>query len=341
VSGPHDIVEEVARIHGYDRLPVAPLTVALRPVRALAARPVDRVVREQLATRGGLREVITYPWVGDAMLGAVGLDKGATVRFEGAPAPDRDSLRPSLIPNLLEVVQANLRWYQTFDLFEVGTVFAGGAAAPYRGKFEEMPPQTTMLALALVGSDGAVLFRRAKGLLEMLCRHAHLEGLQVTDGPTAAWADASARAAIVADNAAIGTVGLLTSRVKRLAGITAHHVACVELDLAGVALRPSRDNQFRPLPDLPESDFDLSVVVAEQAAWSTITDAATQAHPLVHRVAFVDEFRGAWVPEGHRSLTLRVTLRPAGTTLDAEAIAATRLVVLQALSEATGAYLRE
>ena len=341
VSGPHDIVEEVARIHGYDQLPVAPLTVALRPVRALAARPVERVVREQLAVRGGMREVVTYPWVADAMLAAVGLDKQTTVRFEGAPAPDRDSLRPSLIPNLLEAVVANLRWYPAFDLFEVGTVFPPGPPVPYRGQFEAMPPQTLMLALALVGGEGEVLFRRAKGLLEMLRRHANLTDLDITAGPTAAWADASARAAVLAQGAVIGTVGLLTSRAKRLAGIAADQVACVELDLAGLTVRPSRDNQFRPLADLPEADFDLSVVVADDARWNTIADAASHAHPLVHRVGFVDEFRGSWVPEGHRSLTLRVTLRPTDTTLDTATIAAARAAVLQALTEATGAYLRE
>jgi phenylalanyl-tRNA synthetase beta chain len=341
VSGPHDIVEEVARIHGYDELPVAAITVALRPVRALAARSVDRVVRETLATRGGLQEVVTYPWVADAMLAAVGLGKQGAVRFDGAPAPDRDSLRPSLIPNLLEAVVANLRWYPTFGLFEVGTVFPPGPAAPYRGEFEPMPPQARTLAIVLVGRDGRVLFGQAKGLLEMLRRFAHLTDLQVTAGPTAAWADPSGRGAVTADGAAVGTVGLLTSRTKRLAGITADQVACVEVDLAGLALRPSRDNKFQPLPELPEADFDLSVVVADSAPWDTIAQAATGAHPLVHRVGFVDEFRGSWVPDGHRSLSLRVTLRPTGTTLDAQTIATARTAVLQALKEATGAYLRE
>jgi phenylalanyl-tRNA synthetase beta chain len=340
VSLPNDIVEEVARVHGYDDLPVAPLSAELRPVRDLAGRPVERIVREQLALRGGLQEVVTYPWASDAMLAAAGVDKQGLVRFEGAPAPDRDALRPSLIPNLLEAVAANLRWYPSFQLYEVGTVFPPGPSTPYHGRFEPMPPQTTMLAAALVGADGVRLFRQAKGVLELLRRYGHLVDLQVGAGETAPWADASARAAIIADGAVIGTVGLLTGRAKRLAGITADQVACLELDLAGLTARPSRDNLYQALPDLPEAEFDLSVVVADGVPWRTIADIARGSHALVHRVAFVDEFRGGWVPEGHRSLTLRVTLRPTEATLDAESINAARTVVLDTLREGTGAYLR-
>jgi phenylalanyl-tRNA synthetase beta chain len=340
ISLPHDIVEEVARIHGYDNLPTAPLAVALRPARALAARPVDRVVRETLATRAGMQEVVTYPWVSDAMLTAAGLDKAATVRFDGAPAPDRDSLRPSLVPNLFEAVTANLRYHLDVEIFEVGTVFGGGAQVAYGDGFEPMPPQPLMLAAIITGSDGLVLFRRAKGVLEQLSRTGHLTALEFVSADTAGWADASARVAISAGGTVIGTLGLLTKRSRRLAGLDVAQAVCFELDLGHLSAHTSRDNTFEALPDLPEADFDLSVVAADTVAWSDIAAAATAADPHIHRVVFVDEFRGSWVPTGHRSVTLRVTLRPADTTLTTETIAAGRSRVIAALAERTGAYLR-
>jgi phenylalanyl-tRNA synthetase beta chain len=343
VSMPHDIFEEIARIRGFDSLPVTSLSVDLKPVRSLNRRPLDRTIREQLATRAGLQEVVTYPWAADGTLHAAGFDKHATVRFEGAPAPDRGSLRPSLLPNLLEAVAANLRYTPSFGLFEVGMVFTGGPMASYRGTFEAMPTQARHLAAVFVGRDGAELFRTAKGALEMLYRHCHLTDLQFApaDAETGGWADSSARLAVTAHGTTVGTLGLLTTRCRRLAGIGAVQVACFELDLDDLSAYPSRENRYRPLAELPESDFDLSVVVADHVHWDRIAPVVEGVDPLVSQVVIVDEFRGDWVPEGHRSLSLRVTLQPRETTLAADTIAAIRDGVLAALTERFGAYLRE
>lgn len=349
VSLPEDIVEEAARIHGYDNLPTAQLVVALRPARALAARQADRTAREVLAFRAQLREVVTHPWVSDSMLAAVGWDKAATVKFDGAPAPDQDSLRPSLVPNLIEAAARNLRYTATgVGIFEIGTVFLAGPLTAWGEGSEPMPAQPLMLAGLLLDSDGEILFRSAKGILELLSRAGQLATLGFapeTSADTfgegcARWGDPSARAAITADGKVIGTLGLLTRRCKRLSGLDAVQAACFELDLRQVAARTSRDNTFEPLPELPEADFDLSVVAADQVSWSHIAAIAMQADPLVHRVDFSGEFRGSWVPEGYRSLTLRVTLRPKGATLNSELIAGSRERVLAALASQADAHPR-
>lgn len=341
ISTPYDIVEEVARIHGYDNIPVSPLSATVKPLSSQNRRPLDRVAREQLASRAGIQEVLTYPWVGDRLLLATGLSKDETVRFEGAPAPDRDSLRPSLIPNLLEAVVANLRYKESFSLFEVGTVFAAGELVPFRKVFEPMPRQPLMVAAALVGTDGVALFRQAKGVLEMLRRYCHLTDLQFTDADTAPWADQSARLAITADGTKIGTLGLLTARGKRLAGVENVHVACFELDLDGLSTYPSRENRFQPVPELPGSSFDLSIVISDTTRWSDIALAVTKVNELISEVSFIDEFRGTSVPEGHKSMTLRVTLQPTSATLITKEIAAIRGEILATLERELDVHLRE
>lgn len=341
VSLPHDIVEEVARIHGFDRLPMAPLPVTLKPVRSRNRRPLDRVIREQLAARAGMQEVVTYPWVADAMLFAAGSSKDDTIRFEGAPAPDRDSLRASLVPNLLEAVAANLRYVPSFDLFEVGTVFAPGSLAPFRDTFEPMPEQASRVAAVFVGADGAGLFRHAKGVLEMVRHYCHLTDLRFTGTDVAAWADHSARLEVTADGTHVGSLGLLTTRCRRLVGIENVQVACFELDLDRLSAHPSRENRYQPVPELPEAEFDLSLVVADSVGWSDIAPAVSGVDGLISQVTFIDEFRRTWVPEKHRSLTLRVTLQPRERTLTAETIAAIRSNILAALEHAFGAHLRD
>jgi phenylalanyl-tRNA synthetase beta chain len=319
---PHDVLEEVARIIGYDDLPVAPLTVPLKPVRSLNRRPVERVVAERLAA-AGLREVLTYPWTSDGLLAACGFERADAVRLADAPAPDRECLRPSLIPNLVEAAAANLRHRDRVSVFEVGAVFT-------------VDGESTRAAALVSDVDGQAAFLRLKGILESVARGLAL----IADAEHPGWADRSARAAVTAAGSPLGSLGLLTRRVRRLVGLDAVQVACLELDLGGLAGALSRVFAVDPPPELPDAGFDLSVVVADSVAWADLATAARGADPLVHRVDYLDEFRGSWVPAGHRCVSLRVTLRPTEATLGAGPLAAARSEVLQALAEAVGAHLR-
>jgi phenylalanyl-tRNA synthetase beta chain len=334
ISLPHDIVEEIARLRGYDELPTMPISVRLRPVRTLRSKPLDRQVREQLAARVGLQEVVTYPWSADQLLAALGCENDQLVRTSEAPAPDRSALRPNLIPNLLEAVAANLRHQPAVRIFEVGTAFrtpeAGGS----------VPRQNLHLAMAITGIEGAGLFLEAKACLEMLRRHCRLTDLRMDGDAESGWADPSARLAVHAEGRQVGVVGLVRPRVRRAAGTSDVQIVCAELNLDELAMLPSRDNRYVPIPDLPGAEFDLSVVVADTVPWARISQVALGADPLVTDVGYVDEFRGSWVPDRHRSLSLRIAVRAADRTLTSGEIGGVRSAVLGRLEREVGAYLR-
>jgi phenylalanyl-tRNA synthetase beta chain len=333
VGLPHDIVEEIARLRGYDNLPIAPISVQLQPVRALHAKPLDRLVREHLATRARMQEVVTYPWSGDPLLVALGYENEQLVRTSEAPAPDRSALRPSLIPNLLDAVAANLHHQPAVRIFEVGTVFRAPDAGP-------TPRQNLHLAFAVTGTDGVALFREAKGCLEMLRRYCQLVDLYVRDDVESGWADPSAREAVNATPRQVGVVGLVRPRIRRAVGIGDLQIVCAEIDLGALEMLPSRENRYQPIPERPGAEFDLSVVVADTKTWDAISQVALAAHELVTDVAYVDEFRGSWVPEQHRSLSLRVSVQAPDRTLTAAEIGDIRTAVLDHLERAVGAYLR-
>lgn len=344
ISIPDDVLEEVARIHGYEDIPVAPLSGTFTHLSPTEIYPLDRRVREQLATRFGMQEVLTYPWSSERMLEAAGYDPADGVKFDGAPAPDRATLRPSLVPNLLEAIAANLRFTPQFSVFEVGTVYDGTSRAPWSGQFEVMPTLETRAAAVLVGGDGPELFLQAKGILEMLARTCRIANLSferpAANASTAAWADRNVRVSLTTDGRPVGTLALLSTRCCRHAGIDDVYVACFELDLDDLTMHATRENAYRPISEWPESDFDLSVVVPEETSWSQTSASAQSAKGLVNRVDFVSEFRGSWVPDGHKSVTLRVTLRPEIATLTSEDIAAARADVLTALTRDLGAKIR-
>ena len=351
VSLPEDVLEEVARIHGYESIPPARLGGAFTHLAPAELRPLDRRVREQLAARAEMREVVTYAWAADRMLEAAGHDPADGIALLDAPAPDRATLRPSLVPNLLEATAANLRHSARFAAFEVGAVFDGTRTEPWTGAFEPLPVQRTHAAAVLVGEDGPALFRRAKGVLEMLVRSCQIADLRLEpdDGESGnedpVWADRQARLALVAHGRRVGTLALLSTRSRRLAGIEAGvHVACLALDLDALSVHATRENSYRPVSEWPEGEFDLSVVVPEHTAWARLSASAEAAAAPqgvdLERVAHVGEFRGGWVPDGEKSVTLRVGLRPLAGTLDGGQIAAARAEVIAALGRDLGARLR-
>ncbi len=344
ISLPHDILEELARVHGYDDLAAADITTTLTDVRSLNRKPLARSLREQLGTRGQLREVITYPWVSDQLLASIGMTKADTVRFDQAPAPNLDSLRPSLIPNLLAAVAKNMNYFAQVRIFEVGAVFHPEVAVPPHPEFEPLPTQKTSVAIALTGDDGPQLFREARGLVEMLERACFLTNLEVGGSTAVGWADASARTAVTAGGTGIGAIGLLRPQVLRATGIDAPYVACVELELDTLTVASSRDNSFTPLPQWPEATFDLSVVVDDMVSWAEVA-AVAGLEPGIsgavdHRLRFVDEYRGPSIPAGSHSVTFSVTLRPKTATLSAAEIAEARLAILSVLTERLGAVER-
>jgi phenylalanyl-tRNA synthetase beta chain len=211
------------------------------------------------------------------------------------------------------------------------------------GGGEDLPTMPKNLALALVGAsadDGATLFRRAKGHLEALRRHCFLDDLALEGQSEALWADRSARLGIRVGTHQAGTLALLQPRLLRRAGIQGVHVAYAELDITPLTAKASRENLFQALAELPASDFDLSVLLAEDIAWARVEAVVGTGNKLVESVTYVGEYRSAELGEGFRSLTLRVRLQPHEMTLTRDDILRVRTDILHALEKEFGAKLR-
>lgn len=338
VSGPHDLLEEIARLKGYDNFAFVPAEVQLVAKAIDARAQFERRLRDLLTLSGGMYEVVTYPWVKREFLDAAGVDASAAPRLHVAPAPDQDTVRPSLIPNLLEAVAANLGFFDTFRIFEIGRVFPGGTVAG-DDPAERLPLQPRRVAGALAGPDAAALFREAQGLLEVLPRVAHGAPLAMTaaDGP--AWADAAARLAIAGPHGPAGTLAVVTKRARRMAGIKRGELVMFELDLDALAPLPSRENRFDPIANYPQADVDLSLVFDTATSWEAIAGVAAAAEG-VRAVAFVDDYRGKGIPDGRKSITLRLRVGVAGRTLRSEEINAIGNAVRAALGTTLGAEAR-
>lgn len=231
VSLPHDLVEEVARLYGYDNIAFTPPEIRLEHATTDRRGLLERRLKELLAFAGGVQEVVSYPWVKDRFLEAAGFDPGTTLRLAAPPAPDQGSLQPSLVPSLLESIVVNQRYLPSFRIFQTGPVFLNDGFASIDDSRERLPRQPRRLAAALVGPDAEGLFREAKGLIEMLRQKAHINSLELTPDAPAEWADAAGRLGLEAGGKPAGTLGVLSNRAKRIAGVKRGHVVVFELDI--------------------------------------------------------------------------------------------------------------
>lgn len=329
ISGPHDVLEEIARLKGYDNFEFVPAEVQLVRQATDVRAQFERRLRDLLTLTGGMYEIVTYPWVKREFLEAAGgdsVDGGPAAsrapKLHVAPAPDQDTLRPSLVPNLLEAVAQNLGFFDSFRIFETGRVFPGGTI-PGDHPDETLPAQPRRIAGAFAGPDAAALFREAQGLLEIMPRVTHGAPLTMAaaDGP--AWADASARIAIAGPGGAAGTLAVVTKRARRLAGIKRGELVMFELDLDALAPLPSRENRFDPIANYPQAEVDVSLLFDASAAWRRIHDQASIGG-VVREVLFVDDYRGKGIPDGKKSITLRLRIGEPGRTLTSEEINAAR-----------------
>jgi phenylalanyl-tRNA synthetase beta chain len=341
ISGPHDLVEEIARLYGYERFKFQPPLIQLNATARQFARGTERRLKEFLASSCGMQEVVTYPWPDESDVAAIGGDAGRTaLRLHAPPAPEQGTVRTSLLPGLLKSIRVNLRWHSSFRIFEAGRVFTGTEFASLDDEREKLPKESRRLAAALVGDDAAGLFRSAKGVVEQLSRRVHIGPLRLEAGAVPSWADHGACLTIASETGVAGQVGILNLRATQAAGLKRALVAIIDLDLDRLVGIPSRQNQFRQLPRLPGIDIDVTMVYANAVRWETIAGTVSAVNPLVAEVHFLDEYRGKDIPKGHRALSLRARLQHESRTLAMDEAAAVGQAIRDSLQRTLNATAR-
>ncbi|MFC3690295.1 phenylalanine--tRNA ligase subunit beta [Aquipuribacter hungaricus] len=374
LTGPADLVEEVARLRGYDtipeRLPTPPPGGGLTP----AQRTVRRV-REHLASRG-LVEVLSYPFVSPAAHDALGLPaddaRRRALRLLNPMSDEQPEMRTNLLTPLLDTVVRNLgRGEGDVQVFETGLVVRpdpAAPAAPVPG-VEHRPDDAELAAL-----DAAVP-HQPRRLAAVLTGQAEMAGWQGPGRPVG-WDDAvevtrqvagvvGVPLAVAADDAhmpwhpgrcavltlaedgpggdagtLVGHAGELHPRVVAALGLPARTCA-VEVDLdVLLAAGAHRAAVSQPLSRHPVAKEDLALVVPSGVPAAAVEAAlVVGAGEHLESIRLFDVYIGLQVGEGHRSLAYALRFRAADRTLTADEVARAREGALRA-AEAVGATLR-
>ena len=337
VSLRDDVMGDIARIIGYDNFKQKPLPIKVEHAVIQNNVLLERRIREYLSYRCGFDEIITYPWVEDKYIDAAGLDKSKMARLATPPSPDMAHLRSSLIPGLLDSVAKNLRYFDDFKIYELTQVYEKGEYHE-SSEDETLPIHKKMLAGCIVGKNANEILYELKGVLESLASYCHMEDIELVAGDKPAWADINAHMDIAKNGEIIGKMGLLSIKTMLETKIKHTNVAIFELNVEKLVPFTSRTNEYKHLPQLPLIEKDLSILVDKNVTWEQIRSTIA---PHVNEVIFVEEYKGGQVPEGKKSIMLKMKIENNETTMTSEEIGKLLDKIIKALFYKIGATLRE
>jgi phenylalanyl-tRNA synthetase beta chain len=340
-----DLIEEVARIWGYDRIPER------RQIHASANPVLERRVEDQRRARSvllslGLTEVVTPTMVDGAREErAVAGDDffSAPVRIVNPLSQDRGHLRGSLAPSLLTVLAAN-RARSTSDLaiFEVGRAYGGDVTEG----IEEGHRVGVLLAgrgasPGAVGSPKSCDFFDMKGLLEVYVEEYWGSSLRL-EASAPAPLDPTGSAIIFVEGVRVGYCGEVGAEARRIWEIPPDlPVVIAEIDLDACLPRPRVEPTYAPLPRFPGVHRDLAFVVSNDVRHGELEAALREAGgDLLAEVDLFDVYEGAPLAEGEKSLAYTLVFRSTDRSLAGEEVDVRIADIVNLLGERHGAKIR-
>lgn len=335
ISLPDDVLEEVARMIGYENFELIHPTVRLNSAINQRAFTMERELREFLAFRAGFREIYTYPWIEDFYIRAAGMESEEMLALDNPPSPTAAHLRMSLIPGLLHAVEVNHNNFDEFRIFEMAHVFLPGTYSP-SSPDEVLPVEEKRLAGAVVGKDVEKLFFTMKGVLEGF-RRLRTEPIHFEAGEAPAWAEKKLCLHILSGEKVIGVLAAASVKALSDAGIKKTEAVFFELNVDAMQPLDSRTNRFEHLPLFPLVSKDFSVLIDETVTWAEMEAVI---RPLVKVVRFMDEYRGRQIPSGKKSVMFRIETGSDERTLTSEDIEAKMEQIVRKLAGKFGAELR-
>jgi phenylalanyl-tRNA synthetase beta chain len=318
VSIPEDLVEEVGRVYGYDRVPA---TLPGRrhdkwtPAIPSQGRRLDAA--RQVLAGAGFTETWNPALVSGRMLEQLRVGARA-LHVSNALSDDMDTLRTSLLPSLVNIVALNRdRGRTDVKVYEIAAAFLAHVGDKTTQQPEEPQRLGVVADAGTTAESGRDAFYAMKSVLDSCVRE--------LGGPPCTYQRASAEmfhpgrcAAVFMEARQLGFIGEVHPSVVRGANLEGRMVA-MEIDIEPV-LAAADVKRAQPLPRFPASERDIAVVVEDHvAAGALLATIKETGGDILERAMPFDEYRGAQVPDGHKSVAFALTFRsPERTLTDAE-----------------------
>ncbi len=349
VIGQADLLEEIARIIGYDRIPNTIMADEMPPQWENTTVIIEERIRDILV-RQGLYEVISYRFTSresEAMLMPAGaassIPDADYIEIANPAASERDVLRQTLMINMLESAVNNARYQESQQLFEVGKV--------YLGRGELLPDEPLHLGILLTGaridpswqadaSSGDMDFYDLKGVIESLLAGLHIDDYSYQRGSHSSFHPGRS-ADLIVGRQRIGCFGEIHPEVAARFKLTDAKVIYGEIEVAPLIQYHQRLHLITPLPTTPAVLEDIALVVNADLAAGEVEAVIRQAGGnLLEEVRLFDVYTGDQIPPGKKSLAYALTYRDQNKTLTDKNAARIRKKIIGAARHRLNAELR-
>lgn len=318
-----DLIEEIARLYGYDRIPMTlPKGVAPRAGES-ERRKLENSVRQFLA-RLGLREIVTLSLTNPDAEKVWGLEpSNGLLELRNPLTQDHTVTRTSLLPSVLSVVAHNLRnGVKDVWVFELGKAYRHGKV----GDMTSTEPRRLCIAITgncypvrwnLPNESGQADFFALKGIVERLLDWLGITGASFERGEHPTFHPYRTAIVKVGDKVG-GVLGEVHPKWRHLNDLT-QPVFVAELDFEALSALARLERQHKPLPQFPSIQRDIAVIMPDDFDSVRVVELIKRiGGELVEWVTVFDEYRGEPIPEGHRSVGFTVVLRAKDRTLSSE-----------------------
>lgn len=328
-----DILEEIARIYGYDNIPAANLEGnATAGVKTDKQKFLDNVKANSIAC--GLNEILTYSFVSPRGVDKINLcaddEKRNFVKIMNPLGEETSVMRTTLIPNMLDVISTNI----SHKVEEVSAFECGNTFTPQEG----LPVESKKYCVGMYGKE--VDFFVLKGVIESVLNNVGFKGYEIEPETTNLTFHPGRCAKIVYNNIYIGTFGELHPDVIENYNL-GQRVYVAEINIDTVFENLTLTKSYNPLPKYPSTSRDIALIVKDDIFVKQIEDIIkANGEDLVESYKLFDVYKGAQIEEGHKSIAYSITYRSKDKTLTDEDVAKVHDKILSELSDKLNANLR-
>ncbi len=322
-----DLIEEVARVYGYDKIPTEnAITIEVSPTDT-RKKTIDAI--GTYLTGCGFYETVTISFIDsrDAELFAQNEDK-RHLSVKDVTRTGTNLLRQSVLPSLFGVIKTNHNVGNTpCRLFEIADTYIPAQAG-------KLPVEKTRLTITC-DSD----FRDIKGVVDGLLKTLAVDAVVKFEPCEINWAQAGVK--VLVNNKQVGVIGMASQQVLNKFDFKHTTICGAELDLEQLLALHAGSIKVKQLPKFPAIKRDLSLLVNEDVVWADIEAGVNKKAPAeLEELQFVDIFRGKNIPQGKKSVTLSLWFRDTDGTLTHETVDGFQAEILKSLTESLGAELR-
>ncbi len=341
ISIPEDIVEEVARIYGYDnietRMPELPIMMPLEN----RERKLERRIKNLLSAEMKMSEVMNYAFNGEKQLEKIGIDHSEYVRLLNPIASNHTLMCESLVPNLIANAVSNFRFFNSFKIFEISSIFKAGekgAASDDKGELH-LPKQDKFLSGLISEEGNGEPFYSARQAIDALLYKLGFEAKITPATEIAVWANPVRSADVMVGHEMVGTIAELHPRVSRAFGLK-QRSAIFDINFSRLAeLYSGEPRLYDPIPEFPPILRDLAIVADKKVLYSDIEKILLKPD-LVKGIELFDIYEGESIGEEKKSLAFHITYQ-ADRTLEAAEVDQAQTDMIEELQSELGARIRE